>query len=359
MRKIQTFVSLLLVSVMFYACRSNTNLLIWDVEKEYQDMTASGTLKDFLKECEKTCDKPAISVTNKDKTFAPDVHYYCSIGTYWWPDPHQPGVYVRKDGQTNPEGEKYDIKKLTVLARRCRNLSKAYFFTRDRKYYDTFISQLQVWFINEDTRMYPSFEYAQVIPGRNENKGRSTGMIDAYYFNTIIESIRLVNGVKQIDRRTMRQLREWFGKFVEDSENRYGEVLRKANNNIGTAYDITLVNMYLFIGNEKKAMEIINSFYEKRVIAQILEDGRQPSELSRTKAFTYSIKNLGLIIDFCYLARCTYPNYFQEHRERIDKAFEFLGQYVNNPERFPYKQITSWESCKNSYYSQLKRLDRL
>ena len=133
-------------------------------------------------------------------------------------------------------------------------------------------------------------------------------------------------------------------------------ILRNANNNIGTAYDLTMMNMYLFIGNKKKAKEIANGFYENRIIVQIQEDGRQPSELLRTKAFTYSIKNIGLIIDFCYLARYWYPDYYEAHRERIDKAFEFLAPYVEAPETFPYQQITSWDACKKSYNQQLERI---
>ena len=116
--------------------------------------------------------------------------------------------------------------------------------------------------------------------------------------------------------------------------------------------------MYLFSGKEKRAKEIVDEFADLRIEKQILDDGSQPAELKRTKAMSYSLYNLTHIIDMCYLARYWYPNYYQEHRDRIDKAFEFLGQYVDNPQVFPYQQISNWEGCQRNYYNQLNRLKK-
>lgn len=115
--------------------------------------------------------------------------------------------------------------------KRCKALSQAFYITDDRKYYNAFLQQLQVWFVNKDTYMYPTFEYSQVVPGNYGNKGRSTGMISAYGFNTVIESIRLVNGVKKIDSRTIKRVQKWFCAFANDSEDRFGQKFRNVDNN--------------------------------------------------------------------------------------------------------------------------------
>lgn len=313
----------------------------------------------IIKAADEYCETKPYKVTDKQKTFAPDNHYYCSIGPYWWPDPKGGSEYINRDGYINPESKLYDSSKLFSMSNRCQMLSKAFFITRDKKYYKAFVSQLKIWFIDKETYMFPSFEYAQVIPGQNSNKGRSTGIIDAYTLNSVIESIRLVNGVKRIEKKTMTLLRRWFLDFASNSESFYGDVFSKANNNISLAYDVMLINMYLFGGNDKKAKEIVDVFNEKRIIAQIKNDGSQPSELARTNAMHYSIYNLTHIVDFCYLARYWYPNYYQEHRDRIDKAFDFLGQYIDNPRTFPYQQISGWEECQTNYYKQLNRLKSL
>ena len=183
--------------------------------------------------------------------------------------------------------------------------------------------------------------------------------ISFFYFNTIIESIRLVNSVKKIDRLTMKALQSWFFEFAQWADNSYGTFFKKVDNNISLAFDVTTVNMYLFAGNEKRAKEIVDDFAVLRIDRQIIEDGSQPVELKRTRAFSYSMFNLTHIVDMCYLARYWYSNYYHEHHKRIDKAFEFLGQYVEEPEKFPYQQITSWDKCVNNYRYQLERIKAL
>ena len=192
--------------------------LIWDMsnfEKLKTDTSYSRLYKSIIKESNNICEMPPVTVMDKVKTFAPDKHYFCSIGTYWWPDPNNPGQYINKDGKTNPECNLYDRASLSIMSKRCQNLCVAYYLTKDEKYYDAFIRQIKAWFIDEETYMYPNFEYAQVIPGRNENKGRSTGYIGAYPFNSVLESIRLTNAIKEIDSQTLKSLKKWFLKFAE------------------------------------------------------------------------------------------------------------------------------------------------
>lgn len=353
----------ILFTINAYSKERINRPMVWDYDELVtlkKDSLSSSTVQQYIYSANKICNKEPVIITRKSKTFAPDNHYYCSVGSYWWPDTLNAGKYVNKDGKTNPESLEYDITTLKKLTSQCRILSKAFFFTNDLKYYNAFVIQLHSFFINEETRMYPTFEYAQVIPGKNNNKGRSTGMIDSYSFNTIIESIRLVDGVKRIDRRTMRRLKRWFYEFAEWAENGVsGESLHKSNTNVALAYDVTIANVYLFAGEETKAKLIVDGFEDRRISVQIKEDGTQPNELQRTKAFSYSLFNLTHIIDLCYLARYWYPNYYQEHRERIDKAFEFLGQYVDNPESFPYQQISDWDNCKKNFWKQLRRVEYL
>ena len=355
--------SILTLLIPLEAISQNSRPLVWDInslDHIRQDRAYLNERDSIIKAANQDLSKIPVVVTQKKKTFAPNSHYYCSMGTYWWPDPENPGKYINKDGVANPETREYDHTKLYELRSRCKNLSEAYYLTRKRKYYKAFLSQIKAWFVAPETYMLPNFEYAQVIPGSDGNRGRSTGLIEAYSFNTVIESIRLVNSVKKIDRRTMRALQAWFGDFATWADKgEFGESMRMANNNIGLAYDVTLVNMYLFAGMEERAKEIADQFAEKRINKQITEDGLQPTELRRSRAFSYSVYNLIRIVDFCYLARYWNPHYFQDNSERINKAFIFLGQYLNEPEKFPYKQISSWKDCKTDYEITYNRLDAL
>ena len=339
------------------------SFLIWNVSDLVAEKTNIDNSK-FVRSIKKTadiyCTDSIVLITDKQNTFAPDSHYYCSIGPYWWPDPNNPEHYIRRDGKINPERSKFDREKLSTFANKCFDLSRAFYLTEDNVYYSSFIKQLEAWFIDQSTFMYPNFEYAQVIPGRGNNKGRSTGFIDAYDFNTVIESIRLVNSIKMIDKNNLDAIKEWFLDFATWAEGGdYGKSLRETNNNIGVAYDVTLINMYLFGGNVERAKAIADSFAERRLAVQIMEDGSQPAELKRTNAFSYSLYNLMHIVDFCYLVRVWYPNYYKEHQELIDKAFVFLSPFTYNPESFPYQQISGWDNCKKNFEKQIKRLNDL
>ena len=331
--------------------------LIWDMSDLEKLKLQQNDRSEIIRKADDFCRKEPLTVVSKQKTFAPNLHFYCSVGPYWWPDDF--GNYYPKDGIVNPESYLFDSSILSELAERCTYLSKAFFITENNEYYDTFVTQLKSWFVEKETYMMPNFEYAQVIPGKNNNKGRSTGMIDAYYFNTVIESIRLVGYVKKIDRRTLRTVKKWFKSFVEWSETTYGNVMKEGIQNISIAYDVTMTNMLLFSGKNKLAKAYVNSFAERRLFVQIKEDGSQPEELKRTKAFFYSLYNLSHMLDFCYLAIYFDKDFYLKYGERINQAFIYLEQFINKPESFPYQQITSWDDCKRYYNDLYKRCETL
>lgn len=336
--------------------------LVWDMaylKQMKQEVPGNSEAKAIIKNADKYCTTSPVVITDKTILFEPSVHDYCSMGEYWWPDPTQKGKFIRKDGEVNPDSKKYDKVKLSELSKRCRALSQAYYLTGEKKYYDAFVVQLRSWFLDEHTYMAPHFEYAQVIPGQNNNMGRSTGLIDSYYFNAVIESIRLVNYSKRIDRKTMKGMKKWFLDFADWSEGKYGEVMRAGIQNISIAYDVTMINMYLFAGKTKKAKAIADVFAERRLYVQIQEDGSQPSELIRTNAFSYSINNITHIIDFCYLVRYWDKRFYFKNSERIDSAFAFLQQYASKPDMFPYSQMSSWDKCRESLETQFLRVERL
>jgi len=327
--------------------------LIWDMEQlEQQKMNywRNQDAQKVIQDADKYCGIEPISVvTNKRLSLGPNAHYFSSMGPYRWADPKNPGKYIIKDGVMNPDWKYYDSGKLNDMITRCVSFSKAYYFTRDRKYYNAFVNQLRVWFINADTYMEPNFEYSQADPSQENFKSNSTGMIEAYVFVNLTESIYLLNSTKRIDKKTMNAMKEWMHRFADWSYNTHGAYFDRVDNNISLAFDVTLADLYLFAGEEKKARQFIDGFAQKRILKQIKEDGSQPAELIRTRAYYYSLYNLSHIMDFCRLARYWDRAYYAKNGERIDKAFEYLEQYLDDPSTFPYQQITDWEECKNTF----------
>lgn len=349
----------LMPTVSLYAKREKPQ--IWDIhqiELMKSNIHSDADAIAIIKRADSYCSRTPLAVTvDKKLHFGPNNHYYCSMGPYRWPDPNIPGKYIPKDGVMNPDWKYYDGGKMADMVLRCIYLSKAFYFTGERKYYDTFIKQLRVWFLDSETFMEPNFEFSQV--NTETYVGQSQGMIEAYVFNNLIECIRLVNCKKKIDKKTMKGMKDWFRNFADWSENKYGEFFLKIDNNISLAFDVTMFHLYMFSGENFKAKKISISFAERRINRQIDSLGRQPVELQRTRAFYYSIYNLSHIIDFCFLVKKYDKNYYKKYASRVEKAFSFLNQYVSSPESFPYQQITSWGECVTMFNDEEKRCKRL
>ena len=336
--------------------------MIWNVSKleviRHGDDYETSRERIF-KTADKYCELSPVVVTDKTKSVVDDKHFYCQIAGYFWRDSTVSGTYVNKDGYINPESEDYDFSRLKEMVRRCKFLSSAYYLSGKEKYYTAYLKQLRAWFIDKDSYMYPNFSFSGVVPGQNDNKGATRGLAQAYVFIDLMESLRLVNDTKKVDGKTYRAIQEWFRAFIENVDADYGSSIKKVKNNIGSGYDITLVYLYLFVGEKKKAKQLADKFADKWLYKQIKEDGTQPAELRREAAFSYSVYNLTHIIDFCFLYRYWGRDFYHENQERIDSAFSFLEQYARNPSSFPYKQVSGWDDKIRNLNRQMDRRERL
>lgn len=320
---------------------------IYNIEalNSIRDNKKDGRLTVLLEEADNIVSLQPLSVFDKKKSFGPNKHYYSSISHYAWPDADKPnGPYVIKDGQNNPEYAEYDGDALDKLAYRLEHLCTAYYITGNSAYKRAVEKQLKVWFLNKKTRMLPNFEYAQVLPGHNDNKGQTYGLAELSRFTVILESIMLFDYSKGLNEREKRKLKAWFNDFQEWLlKSRQWHIITKVNdNNITSSSYLALVEMSLFIGNKRVADKLANDYKERIIDAQIDDEGKQPAELRRTVGFGYSVGNLEEIIRFCLVMENLGVPLYKENQNKIDKAIEYLYQFVDNHDAFPYQQTASW-----------------
>jgi len=292
-----------------------------------------------------------------------DRHDYVSLSRYVWPDPtKKDGLpYIHRDGESNPELEKYDRNPLGSMANAVNTLSLAYYYSGNEIYAAKATDFIRTWFLNKETKMNPHLEYAQFVPGVNNSKGRSFGLIDTYSFVDMLSSLKLLSGSKSYTEKDDNELKRWFAEFSKWWQtSKQGMEENNATNNHGLAYDVQLVTFLLFSGNEADAKKVIDAFPERRVFAHIEPDGKQPQELRRTLAYHYSEYNIRHMIDMFAIAKSLGIDIYKAESadgRSFYKAVDFLTQYLGKDlSDWPYQQISGWDEKQQDICDDLYRI---
>ena len=297
------------------------------------------------RDAQKTLAGGTFSIVNKAVTPpSGDKHDYMSQAPYFWPDPKTPNglPYIRRDGERNPEINKItDHRSIDDLENAVESLGLAYYFKGDEAYATKAVLLLRAFFLDPATRMNPNLEYAQFIPG--VNTGRGIGLIETRGFTRVVDAIGLLEGSKALTPDDARELKAWFGKFLQwmlDSKN--GREEAAAKNNHGTYYDLQVISYALFVGRQDLARQILEQARQKRIATQIEPDGRQPLELARTRGWSYSNGNLDGLMDLATLGERVGVDlwHFQTHDGRsIRRALDFLTPVALGESKWQYQEI--------------------
>jgi hypothetical protein len=293
-----------------------------------------------------------VSVVYKNATPpSGDKHDYMSQAPYFWPNPNTPNglPYIRRDGERNPEINKIqDHEALDRLESAVSVLSLAYYIKEDEAYAARATRLLRTWFVDPATRMNPNLQYAQFIPG--VNTGRGIGLIETRGLTDIVDAIGLLAGSKSWTASDQKGLEEWFAEFFKwMQESKNGREENAAKNNHGTYYDVQAMSFALFLNQKDLARQIAETAKQKRIALQIEPDGRQPLELERTKAWSYSNMNLGGLLVLARLAENVQVDlwtYRATDGRGIRSAIEFLYPYAIENRPWKYQEIDGFEASR-------------
>lgn len=361
----QLFLSFILfwgISISAYA-KQRMIPILWNM-KRLEEIGTNPAYKEIVIKNKRIADyyvnAVPVTVVDKKQCISGNKHNYESLSSYCWPDPNNPkGEYIVRDGILNPEVNDYDRVKIDTCAVRLRTLAQVYYWTKEEKYYRYFRKQLTCWFLDSSTKMLPNLDYGQIIKGKAGNKGQPHGIIDIFPLVEILESVRLMDQVHGIDKLTMLRLRKWTMRmllWLQTSE--LGIKEGKQPNNHGMAYDVLCLALASFSKDKVACESIIAQYGEKRLNAQIDEQGVLTGETRRTRAYMYSIINFSRIVDFCIMSRNIGTSVYESNSIKILKCAKYLSSFIGHKEKFPYKEMGNWSYFDNELKLELDRLYR-
>lgn len=275
------------------------------------------------------------------------VHDYYSNGDYWWPNPNTPNglPYVKRDGQTNPNNFNEHRKSIWRLRDAVSALGAAYKITQDDRYAAKAAELLRIFFVDPATRMNPTLQYAQAVPGVSE--GRGTGIIDTLHLIEIPKAIEAMVNSPAFPPRILAGLKEWFKDYLQwmtTSEN--GITEGSAENNHAVAYWLQVAVFAQFVGDERLLGECRRKYETVFVPKQMNADGSFPRELARTKPYGYSIFQLDNMAALCQVLSTQQDNLWifkLPDGRGIARAMAFMYPYLADKSKWPYQHdVNAW-----------------
>lgn len=312
------------------------------------DQTFAPALAALKREADRALDFVPVTVMNKPTTPpSGDKHDYMSQAPYFWPNPKSSNglPYIRRDGEHNPEiREIPDHKNILEMPDAVETLALEWFYSGQEIYAAKAAQLLRAWFLDPATRMNPNLAYAQAVPG--VNTGRGTGLIESRNLTKVVDAVGLLAGSTAWTDADQRGLESWFTSFLQwMQQSKPGRAEAAARNNHGTYYDVQAVSFALFLGNTNLASEIVRVARQKRIAVQIEPDGRQPLELTRTRAWSYSLANLSGLCSLAGLGDdvgIDLWNYRTADGRSLHRAFDFLLPFALREKPWPYQQLGGW-----------------
>lgn len=273
---------------------------------------------------------------------------FYSNGDYWWPDPSTPDglPYIKRDGETNSEN--FIAHRMAVKALRdsVAALAAAYKITGDDKYVTKAAELLKVFFLDAKTRMNPSLNYAQAVPG--VSPGRGIGIIDTLHIIEIPAAVKAMEKSKALPADMAKDLRQWFRKLAEwMTTSKNGNEEANAKNNHAVAFHLQLAVFADFIGDQEKLALCRTKFKEVFVAKQMAEDGSFPLELARTKPYGYSIFQLDNMTLLCQVLSTPEDNLWTfetKDGKSIANAIAYLYPFLADKSKWTLKpDVNAWE----------------
>ncbi|CAO3674272.1 hypothetical protein CU097_003519 [Rhizopus azygosporus] len=277
-----------------------------------------------------------------------DVHDFLSYAPYWWPENtgDKNTKYVRKDGKRNPGllKNKTRVKKptkhykdiqivkdqqqLELFAENFMYLCLGYFFFEMESYAVYAVELLQIFFLNETTRMNPNLNYAQLVRGSQNctKMGRGEGVVSGRALCRIANMLSYLDNF-YLYRPIDQHIKAWFNQYFQWLiGSPVAKQAARAKNNIHTWYIAHVVSTVRFLDpSSAELTRHIVDFFEKTLPEQIdMATGDQPLESKRAQPLHYLAFNMYAILYIAELAKSIELDMYLTKKEILHTAALYM-----------------------------------
>ncbi|HYG21799.1 MAG TPA: alginate lyase family protein [Verrucomicrobiae bacterium] len=266
-------------------------------------------------------------------------HDFYSNGDYWWPNPNTTNglPYVQRDGESNPENFAEHRRCVMRLRDAVAALAAAYSISGEERYAEKGATLLRVFFVDAETRMNPSLNFAQAIPGITP--GRGIGIIDTLHLAEVPLAVLALRKSPAFSREVATAVEQWFREYTEWMiTSRNGRDEANTGNNHAVAYWLQVACFARLTGDSNRLAEVRRRFKEVFVAKQMAQDGSFPAELRRTKPYAYSIFQLDNMTSLCQVASTPEDDLWRfalPDGRGIRRAMQHLFPYLADKSSWP------------------------
>ncbi|RCH88325.1 hypothetical protein CU097_006010 [Rhizopus azygosporus] len=196
---------------------------------------------------------------------------------------------------------------LELFAENFMYLCLGYFFFEMESYAVHAVELLQIFFLNETTRMNPNLNYAQLVRGSQNctKMGRDEGVVSGRALCRIANMLSYLDNF-YLYRPIDQCIKAWFNQYFQWlTGSSVAKQAARAKNNIHTWYIAHVVSTVRFLDpSSAELTRHIVGFFEKTLLEQIdMATGDQPSESKRAQPLHYLAFNMYAILYIAELAK--------------------------------------------------------
>lgn len=286
------------------------------------------------------------------KAVSGNPHDFFSEGPYWWPDPENPnGPYIRKDGLRNPDRFTDHDDMMSKMSVTVSILSYAAYLFEEEKYANRAAYLLDVWFVDEETKMNPHLQYAQAI--RNITDGRGIGIIETNHFTQLVEALNFLKQSGYWKDENYSGVKKWFGEFavwLTTSKNGLDEKMH--GNNHSSWWNAQVLTYSIFSDHTELLNDMWKHAKEFLIETQIAKEGNFPLEDERTRSLHYSVFNLNALSSICKIAdnyNRNLWNYNSSNGVSVLTSINYIIPFIENPSTWTKQEISHNENFDTKF----------